>query len=237
MATRGGTTRVLGRWRSAAFAAIVLVAGGSSRLTAQSPPLPPPADTAGSVPPRAAADTSQSASALAAGDSVNAYRRMSLGEYGSRVLGPRALLRDVATAGFDQATGRPTQWPKSWRGYGDRVSSRLGTAAVAQAVVFGVSNALGERPAHFTLCGCTGTRARITHALLMPMRMDTPRGPHLSLLAPVSELGSSILITSLHPGGFSVRDGLIGGAVGVLGSALGSVGREFWPWHRRPFGI
>jgi hypothetical protein len=162
---------------------------------------------------------------------------MSLGEYGARVLGPRALLRDIATAGFDQATGRPTQWSQDWRGYGDRVSSRLGTAAVAQAVVFGVSNALDERPAHFTLCDCAGTGARLRHALFMPLRMDTPRGPHLSLLAPASEIGSSILITGLRPGGLSVRDGLIGGSVGVLGSALGSVAREFWPWHRRPFGI
>jgi hypothetical protein len=67
--------------------------------------------------------------------------------------------------------------------------------------------------------------------------MDTPRGTHLSLLAPASEIGSAILITSMHPGGFSVRDGLGAGAVGVLVSALGSVAREFWPWHRRPFGI
>jgi hypothetical protein len=147
------------------------------------------------------------------------------------------LLRDIALAGFDQATGRPTQWATNWRGYGDRVSSRLGTAAVAQAVVFGVSTALDERPAQFTLCDCTSTGARLRHALFTPLRMDTPRGPHLSLLAPASEIGSAVLITSLRPGGFSVRDGLLGGAVGVLGSALGSAARELWPWHRRPFGI
>jgi hypothetical protein len=221
MKTRDGTT-VPGRWQVVALAGVALVACGSIRIAAQGKPVPPAMDSVATPAPD---------------DSANGYRRMTLGEFAARTLGPRALFRDVATAGFDQATRRPTQWPRSWRGYGDRASSRLGTDAIAQSVVFGVSYALDERPAHFTLCGCTGTGARVAHALLMPMRMDTPRGAHLSLLAPMSQFGSAILITSLHPGGFSVRDGLVSGGVGVLASALGSVAREFWPWHRRPFGI
>ncbi|HEY2064527.1 MAG TPA: hypothetical protein VGG84_01100 [Gemmatimonadaceae bacterium] len=205
--------------------ALALVACGSVGLGAQNPPppptAPPPADTTSAV----------------RRDTADVYLRMTIGEYANRVVGPRALLRDVAIAGFDQLTGHPKEWPRTWRGYGDRASSRLGTGVIAQAVVFGVSNLLDERPAHFTLCQCTGTRPRLEHALLVPLRMNTPNGPHFSLLAPMSEIGSSILITSMHPGGFSVRDGLIGGAVGVSGSALGAVAREFWPWKRRPFGI
>lgn len=49
--------------------------------------------------------------------------------------------------------------------------------------------------------------------------------------------GSGILITSLHPGGFSVRDGLVSGGIGVLVASLGAVAREFWPWHHWRFGI
>jgi hypothetical protein len=236
MTTRDGTTPALGRWHVVAFAAIWIVACGSIPLAAQSPPVLPPADTTGSAPARAESDTSHSTS-LARGDSVNGYLRMTPGEYVYRILGPRALLREAATAGFDQATKRPKEWPKTWSGYGHRALSRLGTEAIAQSVVFGVSQSLDERPAHFALCKCTGTGARLGHALLHPLRMDTPRGPHVSVLAPASEIGSAILITSLHPGGLSVWDGLVGGAVGVLVSALGSVAREFWPWHRRPLGI
>ena len=204
--------------------AMALVACGSIGLGAQNPPAPPTPPTPDTI-------------GATARDTTNAYLRMTIGEYFSRVVGPRALLGDVAIGGFDQVTRHPKEWPKTWRGYGDRVSSRLGTGVIAQAVVFGVSNALDERPAHFTLCQCIGTRARLEHALLVPLRMNTPNGPHLSYLGPMSEIGSSILITSMHPGGFSVRDGLIGGAIGVGGSALGAVAREFWPWKRRPFGI
>lgn len=174
---------------------------------------------------------------LVGDDSVHAYQRMTFSEYGARLLGPRALGRDIAAAGLQQATGRPTQWARNWHGYGNRLSSRLGAEAIAQTVVFGVSNVVDERPAHFSLCDCTGTGARFRHALLVPLQMATPQGPHLSVLAPASEIGSGILITSLHPGGFSVRDGLVSGGIGVLVASLGAVAREFWPWHRRPFGI
>jgi hypothetical protein len=95
----------------------------------------------------------------------------------------------------------------------------------------------GERPAHFTLCDCVGTSARLGHALVMPLLMQTPRGTRLSLLAPASEIVSAILVTSLRPGGLAFGSGLAGGAVGVGASALGAVAREFWPFHRRPFGI
>jgi hypothetical protein len=220
MATGCSTTRIrggrpaleqLGIGRGTVVVAIFLVIFGSAGLAAQAAP--------------------------ANRDSLNAYRRMSAREYASRVLGPRALLGDIAIAGVQQGLGQPRQWPKTWRGYGDRASSRLGTAAIAQAVVFGVSNVLDERPARFTLCGCTDAESRIRHALATPLRMDTPRGPRLSALAPLSEIGSAILVTGLHPGGFSARDGLIGGAIGVVGASAGAVAREFWPWHRRPFGI
>jgi hypothetical protein len=236
MTMRDGTTPAFGRRRVVAFAAIWIVACGSIRLAAQSPAVLPPADTTGSARAQAAPDTSHVTS-LARGDSVNGYRRMTPGEFAYRVLGPRALLREAAAAGLDQATKRPKEWPKTWSGYGHRALSRLGTEAIAQSVVFGVSQSLDERPEHFALCKCIGAWPRLGHALLHPLRMDTPRGPHVSVLAPASEIGSAILITSLHPAGLSVRDGLVSGAVGVLVSSLGSVAREFWPWHRRPFGV
>jgi hypothetical protein len=53
----------------------------------------------------------------------------------------------------------------------------------------------------------------------------------------LSEIGSSILITSMNPRGFSVGDGLRAGGAGVLATSLLSVAREFWPWHRRPPGF
>jgi hypothetical protein len=217
------------------LATVTMLTCGSLRLGAQKPPSPGADTTALLIirDPGAVADTS----APAADDMAKGYHRMTLGEYGNRVLGPRALLRDAATAGYGQFRGRPIEWSKDWHGYGNRVSSRLGTAAIAQTIVLGVSVLRDERPAHFTLCDCTGTSARLGHALITPLLMDTPQGQHFSLLAPASEIVSAILITSLHPGGLSLTSGLGAGAVGIAATALGAVAREFWPFHRRPFGI
>jgi hypothetical protein len=202
---------------------ILMALCGTSRLGAQQPALPANADSA-------RIDT-------LAVDSATAYRRFTLEDYTWRVFGPRALLRDVAVAGIGQALKRPAEWPNTWEGYGNRMSSRLGSAAISQAVLLGVSVAFDERPARFTLCQCTGNGSRFVRAAVIPWQMDSPNGTHFSLIAPVSEIGSAILLTNINPRGFSVRDGLVSGATGVLLSSLTSVAREFWPWHRRPPGF
>jgi hypothetical protein len=235
MKMRDGTTRVLGLSSVMTLGAVTMITCGGMRLGAQHPPSPGADTTALRIMP--APDSVADTTAVASDDPEKGYHRMTLEEWGSRVLGPRALIRDVATAGYSQVRGSPIEWSKNWQGYGNRVSARLGTAAIAQTIVLGVSVARDERPAHFTLCECTGTSARLGHALVTPLMMETPQGQHFSLLAPASEIVSAILITSLLPGGLALRAGLSGGAVGIAASALGAVGREFWPFHRRPFGI
>jgi len=202
---------------------MLLALCGTLRLGAQQRALPVNADSAG-------------IDSLSV-DTATAYRRFTLEDYTWRVFGPRALLRDVAAAGIGQALKRPAEWPNTWEGYGNRMSSHLGSAAISQGVILGVSAAFNERPARFTLCQCTGKRSRFVHAMLIPWQMDAPNGTHLSLIAPVSEIGSAILLTNINPRGFSVRDGLVSGATGLLLSSLSSVAREFWPWHRRPPGF
>lgn len=173
---------------------------------------------------------------LSQGD-ARPYRRMTLGDYAGRVMGPRALARDFALSAFDQLTHRPREWGKNWDGYHDRLASRLGARAIAQTFVLGVSVFYDERRAYFTTCNCTGRGPRLRHALLTPFRVDTPDGTRLSLVVPASEIAGSLLITSLRPGGFKGGAGLVGGATGLLGSALQSTVREFWPWHWRPPGV
>jgi hypothetical protein len=227
-------------------ATIVMTLCGGVRLAAQQPAVPVVpadttkaaaaglvADTVNATPVRA--DSARTDSAKA--DATTAYRHVTLAEYMSRVLGPRALLKDLALAGVDQGLKRSTDWPNTWGGYGNRVSSRLGMAAISQAVKLGAAAALDERPAQFTRCRCVGTESRVLHAALVPWTMDSPTGTHRSMIGPASEIGSAILVTSLKRGGFSARDGLLAGATGVLGSSLVSVAREFWPWHRRPPGF
>jgi hypothetical protein len=228
LAARSGATWI-------AASAMALLVGGRARLGAQEPTSPPVAvDTAA----RPGGHTTEVSSGPPLDpDSARPYRRMTLSEYAGRILGPRALGSAVVSAGIQQLRQSPKEWSKDWRGYDNRLTSRLGAHAIAQTFVFGVSLARDERLAVFTRCNCTGDRPRLAHALLTPFRVDTPDGTRLSVIVPASEIVGSVLITGLRPGGFNVKDGLVGGATSLLVSSAFSTVREFWPWHRRPPGI
>jgi hypothetical protein len=165
------------------------------------------------------------------------YQRLSLSEYGSRVLGPGALFRDIIISSFGQTVRQPTQWARTWGGYSNRLTSRVGSEAISQTVVFGLSAALNQHPAGFAPCDCSGFGARLLHAALIPWEMSSPHGTHLSLFAPTSDIASAMLATSMQPGGFSARNGLRGGALGIGLFSASDVLREFLPWARHPFGF
>jgi hypothetical protein len=178
-----------------------------------------------------------SASGAVPFDSTLDYRRFTMPEYEQRVVSPRALLHDIVAAGIGQVTNSPKEWSRTWHGYGDRLSARLAKGAISQAVTLGVSAMLDERPAHFTLCQCVGTGPRLLHAVLTPWEMSSPGGTHFSIVAPASEIATSILVTGVQPRGMSVTSGLSAAGLSLLVGSLGSAAREFWPWHKRPFGL
>jgi hypothetical protein len=170
-------------------------------------------------------------------DSVPAYRPEAVRTYLLNTYGPLPLLRSAALAGFDQWRGYPKEFPRNGRGYLDRVSSRAAQIAIAHTIRFGVARALDERATRFSPCACKGFEPRLAHALILPYRVDSPGGTHLSVLTPLSDLTSGVLVTSVHPGGFSLSDGLRGGLTDLLASSLIAAGREFWPFHWRPPGV
>jgi hypothetical protein len=90
----------------------------------------------------------------------------------------------------------------------------------------------------FTPSPCGDSVNRFVYAIESPLRVMTPSGAKLSLLNPVTEMVGGILVTSVHPGGLSVRRGVAAGATGIAGESAWSLVREFWPWHtggRRSF--
>jgi hypothetical protein len=181
----------------------------------------------------AAAQTDSAAKA----DTLAAYRPEPVRAYVLNTFGPLPVLRSAALAGFDQWRGAPVEFPRNGRGYLDRFSSRAAQIAIAHTIRFGASRALDERESRFSRCRCEGFEARLTHALALPYRVDSPTGTHLSMLTPLSDLASGVLVTSVHPGGFSLSEGLVSGVTDLFASSLIAAGREFWPFHWRPPGV
>jgi hypothetical protein len=155
-----------------------------------------------------------------------------------RTFGPLPLARATALAGFDQWRHQPEHWNQDARGFRDRLDSRLGAEVLAHTLRFVVARAAREQTGRYRRCSsCETLRERIEYALMTPFRVETPTGVRLSAVTPLTEIGSSLVVTSVHPGGFSFRDGAVGGVSGLASTSLTSLGRELWPWHWRPPGF
>ena len=199
----------------------------------------------GSVAPRdtlASADTSTAVAPsrsrqIAREDSGARYRPESFTHFAMRTFGPLPLLRSTAMAGFDQWRRTPMGWSQTGSGFRDRLESHLSAEVLSHTIRFGVASAAHEEIGKYQRCECVGFGGRLEHALLAPLRVETPRGERLSAITPLGGIASALVVTSVRPGGFSIGRGLQGGASGLASASLTAVAREFWPWHWRPPGL
>ena len=171
------------------------------------------------------------------GDSGARYRPESFTHFAMRTFGPLPLLRSTAMAGLDQWRRAPVGWSQTGRGFRDRLDSHLSAEVLSHTIRFGVASAAREEIGKYQRCECVGFGARLEHALVTPLRVETPRGEHLSAVTPFGEIASALVVTSVQPGGFSIGRGLHAGASGLASASLTAVAREFWPWHWRPPGL
>lgn len=165
-------------------------------------------------------------------DSV--YRPEELRAYLFGAFGPGPLVGSVALAGLDQWRRRPSAFPTNWRGYADRLGSRYAQVAISQTLRFGFSRAFNQRTIRYRPCACGDSISRFAFALIAPLRVNTPNGHRLSMLYPLTEITSGILVTATRSDGLHVSDGIRNGITRVAAESAISLFREFWPWRRRP---
>lgn len=162
------------------------------------------------------------------------YHRVGTKDYLLGLVGPRAVLRSLALAGFDQWRGRPVAYARNWRGFEDRLGSRFGQVAISHTLRFAASRALNERTMRYQPCACGDSLSRWRYALLGPFRVTSPTGVHFSAMNPTAEIASGILVTGVRSSGLSVGEGVRAGVTGIAFESLADVVREFWPWKWRP---
>lgn len=162
------------------------------------------------------------------------YRPEELRGYLLGTFGPLPIVRALALAGFDQWRRRPPAFPSNWRGFEDRLGSRYAQVAISRTLRFGLSRAVDQRSIRYRPCTCGDSGSRVAYALLAPLRVNTPTGIRLSMLNPVTEIASGILVTSARSGGLHVGEGVRNGVTGIAFESVGALVREFWPWRWRP---
>ncbi len=166
--------------------------------------------------------------------SASVYHPEPFSAYARGIVGPRAIARATLLAGFDQWRGNPSAYSRTWRGFGDRLGSRFAQVSISHTLQFGLSRAFDERIAVYRPCVCGDTSSRFTYALLSPLRVTSPSGVHLSVMNPISEVASGILVTGVRSSGLHVAEGIRDGVTGLAAESALSMLREFWPWKRRP---
>ena len=181
--------------------------------------------------------TSSRMAAAARPDSNSRYQVESFSSFARRSFGPVPLLRSAALAGFDQWRRQPVHWTQTSRGFRDRLDARLGGEVLGHGIRYAIDRVAEEQSGKYRSCQCEGLEARAAHALFTPFRVETPHGERYSVMTPTGVIISSLAVTSVHPGGFSLSRGLASGAGSIGSTALSSLVREFWPWHWRPPGL
>jgi hypothetical protein len=162
------------------------------------------------------------------------YQPLTLNGYLVGLVGPRAVIRSLALAGFDQWRGHPVAYGRTWRGFEDRLGSRFGQVAISHTLRFGASRIFDERTIRYQPCACGDSLSRLRYAVLGPLRVNSPTGVHLSPLNPVAEIVSGVLVTGVRSSGLHVGEGVRAGVSGLAFESLGNIVREFWPWRWRP---
>jgi hypothetical protein len=213
--------------------AAVAVAAAVLALACRAAAQDPPRDTV-VAPARVVAPDTVVARVAPRANADSVYRPEEFRGYLSGTFGPRPLARALALAGFDQWRGRPVAFPPNGRGFADRLGSRYGQLAISHTLRFAFARAFDERTIRYQPCACGDSISRFRYALVAPLRVNTPTGRHLSMLYPVTEIASGILVTTVRSDGLHVRDGILNGLTGIAAESGMSLVREFWPWRWRP---
>ncbi len=80
-------------------------------------------------------------------------------------------------SGVDQVNNDPSEWGKTWSGYGKRYASNLGEFIIQEGVTEGLA-AIMKRPLDYTPCECASTGKRIGYALAGAVTDQMPNGTH-----------------------------------------------------------
>lgn len=80
-------------------------------------------------------------------------------------------------SGVNQINNQPSEWGKSWSGYGKRYASNFGEFMIQEGVTEGLA-AILKRPLDYTPCKCKETSDRVGHALAGAVTDQMPNGRH-----------------------------------------------------------
>jgi hypothetical protein len=143
--------------------------------------------------------------------------------------GPYPIVGAAAAAGINQADNTPPEWKQGAEGYGKRVVSDFGIAAVTTTTRYTLAKAFGEDTLYYR-CECKGVFPRLKHAVISTFTTRRGADGHRvfsfpALVAPYA--GTMTAVYAWYPGRYNASDGFRMGNYSLLGYAGGNVALEF----------
>jgi hypothetical protein len=143
--------------------------------------------------------------------------------------GPYPIVGAALAAGINQADNTPPEWKQGAEGYGKRVASDFGIAAVTTTTRYTLAKAFGEDTLYYR-CDCKGVFPRLGHALISTFTARRGEDGHrvfslAALVAPYA--GTMTAVYAWYPGRYNASDGFRMGNYSLLGYAGGNVALEF----------
>jgi hypothetical protein len=143
--------------------------------------------------------------------------------------GPYPLVAAAFAAGIGQAYNTPPEWRQGAAGYGERIGSAFGIAAVSTTTLYGLADVFKEDTLYYR-CECRGLGPRLGHAVISTLTSRRGEDGHRifsfpALIAPYA--GTMTAVYAWYPGRYNGKDALRMGNYTLLGYVGGNIAMEF----------
>jgi len=144
--------------------------------------------------------------------------------------GPYPIVGAALAAGISQASNGIPEWKQGAEGYGKRIGSDFGIAAVSTTTRYALSEAF-KQDALYYRCECTGVFPRLKHAVLSTLTARRGSDGHRvfslpALVAPY--VGTMTAVYGWYPDCYGAKDALRMGNYNLLAYMGGNIFLEFF---------
>jgi hypothetical protein len=152
-----------------------------------------------------------------------------LRNYAFDAFGPYPIAGAAITAGVNQLGNAPPEWNQGAKGYGRRVGSSYGIAAISVTTRYALARAFDEDTLYYR-CDCTGVLLRLRHAVVSTVTARRGLDGHRvfsvsAFVAPYA--GTMTAVYGWYPDRFGAKDAFRMGNYNLLLNMLGNASLEF----------
>jgi len=160
---------------------------------------------------------------------IRPTQKTKIRNYAFDTFGPYPIAGAAFAAGIGQAYNTPPEWQQGAEGYGKRIGSAFGIAAVSTTTRYGLAQAFKEDTLYYR-CECKRVYPRLRHALISTLTARRGEDGHRvfsfpALIAPYA--GTMTAVYAWYPGRYNGEDAFRMGNYTMLGYVGGNLALEF----------